>query len=270
LATGKECFRIPIGNRNSWYLTNEIVMSPDGRTIVATREDKGRVLDALSGQELRDIKDTDSRLCRLAFAPDGKRLATGHVDGTILVWDLSAQLAKRPALPIADAKSVEQWWTALDGDDAKAAYAAVFALAAAPGHTLPLLRDKLKPVAVPSDDRVKRLIADLDDEDFDRRTAAAKELASLDELAEPALRKALAEANSPEQRRQLKSLLESLPNTLLASRSALRPLRALHVLELIGTPEARELVETMVNGAPGARLTREAQATLERLDRRAK
>ena len=44
----------------------------------------------------------------------------------------------------------------------------------------------------------------------------------------------------------------------------LQPLRALEVLERIGTPEARTLVVVVAAGAPGALLTREAQLVLER------
>jgi hypothetical protein len=36
-------------------------------------------------------------------------------------------------------------------------------------------------------------------------------------------------------------------------------------LELAGTPEARQVLESLARGVPGARRTREAQAALERL-----
>jgi hypothetical protein len=40
------------------------------------------------------------------------------------------------------------------------------------------------------------------------------------------------------------------------------------VQEFIGTPAARKLLQTLASGAPAARLTREAQASLDRLARR--
>jgi hypothetical protein len=43
--------------------------------------------------------------------------------------------------------------------------------------------------------------------------------------------------------------------------------RALAVVEYAGTPEARRLLEELASGAPGARLTTWASATLERLRR---
>ena len=47
----------------------------------------------------------------------------------------------------------------------------------------------------------------------------------------------------------------------------LRELRALEALERIGTPEARGHLRVLSRGAPAARLTEEAKASLERLSR---
>jgi hypothetical protein len=48
----------------------------------------------------------------------------------------------------------------------------------------------------------------------------------------------------------------------------LRMLRAVEVLELAGTQEARAVLEALSKGAPEARLTRQAGAALKRLERR--
>jgi len=46
---------------------------------------------------------------------------------------------------------------------------------------------------------------------------------------------------------------------------AVRPTRALELLERVGTPEAKQVLEELAKGDPDAPLTREARATLQRL-----
>jgi len=45
-------------------------------------------------------------------------------------------------------------------------------------------------------------------------------------------------------------------------------MRGVEVLERIGTPEAKKLLETLSSGETAARLTREAKAALRRLNAR--
>jgi hypothetical protein len=241
-------------------------VSDDGRTLAATRTDGILQLwDMASGKELARRKAYGwSRA--LAFSPDGKRLASGHQDGTILIWDLSPEIERRPTPPRADAKQVEQWWTALAGDDAKQAHAAIWGLIGAPEQTLPLIRDRLRPAEAPPAEKVKQLIGDLDSEEFAKRNAANKELGEFEELAEPAMREALKEDISAEKRKRLEKLVDI--TLIVRTPEKLRQLRALEVLEQIGTPEARKLLQTLTKGAPESRLTREAKAALQRLKRR--
>jgi hypothetical protein len=62
----------------------------------------------------------------------------------------------------------------------------------------------------------------------------------------------------------------SIPESPGTTSEPLRQLLAVEVLEHIGTAEACELLTKLAGGAPGARLTREAKAALERLKRRPK
>jgi hypothetical protein len=135
-----------------------------------------------------------------------------------------------------------------------------------PDQALPLLRDHLRAATCPPAEKLKQLLADLDSDEFAKRTAAYKELAELEELAEPAVHEALKQATSSEQRRRLDKLLDI--SLIARSPEKLRHLRALEVLEHIGTPEARQVLETMAKGEPEARMTREAKAALDRMRRR--
>jgi hypothetical protein len=91
-------------------------------------------------------------------------------------------------------------------------------------------------------------------------------LDKLGEMAEPMLRRKLENQPTLEQRRRIKLILARLEETIPAG-EALRSLRAVHVLEHAGTPQARRLLEELAGGAVEARLTREAQAALAQLAR---
>jgi hypothetical protein len=92
-------------------------------------------------------------------------------------------------------------------------------------------------------------------------------LERLGELAEAPLRKALQGRPSPEVRRRVETLLAKLEGPVTAP-ERLREARAVAVLEHIATPEAVHALERLSRGAPEARLTREAEAALQRLARR--
>ena len=83
------------------------------------------------------------------------------------------------------------------------------------------------------------------------------------DLAEPAMREALKEDISAEKRKRLEKLLDI--TLIVRTPEKLQQLRALEVLEHIGTPEARRVLQTLAAGVADTRLTREAKASLQRL-----
>ena len=110
-----------------------------------------------------------------------------------------------------------------------------------------------------------RLIKDLDGATFDAREKAMKDLERLERAAENALRKALAEPQtSLELRRRMERLIERL-DAPVTEPERLRELHGVEVLEMVGTPEAKEVLERLAKGTPGLALTREAKAALARL-----
>ena len=129
------------------------------------------------------------------------------------------------------------------------------------------LKEHLRPVTEAEPRRVERLLADLDSNKFAVREAAGKELAALGERVEPALRRALAGAASLEFRRRVEQLLAKLDGPVQLPEDR-RALRAVEALEHMGGHEARALLEALAAGVPQARLTREARASLERLQKR--
>jgi WD40 repeat protein len=243
-----------------------IAFSPDGRVLATAGRYDGFIAlwEVLTGQELCRLDGHREGIDALAFSPDGRQLASGSRDFTVLVWDIPAALGK-DVVPPAD---LEPCWKALASDDARAANRAVWQLAKLPARSVPMLSERMRRVPRVDVGRINRLIADLDDDDFGVRTRATAALQSLGDVAEASLRKAYRAPPSEEVRRRVEELLTKLAAPVPPA-GQLRLLRALAVLEEVGTPEARRLLESLADGEPDARLTQEARTVLERLARQA-
>jgi hypothetical protein len=188
------------------------------------------------------------------------------LDHTILVWDLTrlstAVLPKPPLTPAQLASA----WADLTGSNAATGRRAVETLFADPAQAVALLRERLLPVKSPDSKQVARWIDDLSSDSFKQRHLAADNLERLGELAGPALRAALAAKPPLETHRRISAMLAKLRPAVLPP-EALRGVRGVQVLEMIANPEARKVLAVLAGGAAGARLTQEAQASLERLAR---
>jgi RNA polymerase sigma factor (sigma-70 family) len=266
MATGMAVRRIEVPAMR--YDNRTLAISPDSRTLAVGDEDGTiHLLELASGKfRRRLVGGHQGSISALLFSMDGKRLVSGSADTTALVWDLTGRLsAPRTALSAAD---LDACWTDLAGEDAERAYQSIRRLAASPTETLPYLGKKLQPAASADARRVARLITDLDSDQFIVREQASKELEKLGEAATAACRQALASKPSPELRRRLEMLLAKQEQERWSpSPERLRLLRTLEALEVAGTPKARRLLQKLASGAPGAYLTREAQAALARLTR---
>ena len=241
---------------------SSLAFAQDGRTL-AWAEQSGVIhwLELASGSERRTMPGHAGGVTQMIFTADGKRLISGSHDCTALVWDLLGS-DKSPDVPLAGC-----WDTLADKDAAKAHWA-MRRLIAAPAEALAQLSPRLKPAVGVDQRRTERCIADLDADEFAVREKAARELQQLDELAEPAIRKALESRPTLETRRRLRALLDDIvQHQWRPSAEGLRLVRAIEVLERIATSEARALLQSLARGAAGARMTREAQAALRRLNR---
>jgi|GEM_PF-2486469 len=262
VATVQERSRFRVHDRR----TRCIAFAADGQTLASDDPDGDvDVWDIPSGTHLRHFHGHDALIKSLAFSPDGMTLASGSADTTILLWKVPSRSVVGEKQHAADLaiKDCEHLWSQLASNRAATAYEAMNMLAAAPKQAVPFLRERLCPVAAVRPERLADLIKQLDHPQFAEREQATRELEKWGDQIEPALRDLLSRGPSSEVRRRAEALLDKLGGPF--SPSDLRALRCIELLELIVSPAAKQVLVRLAQGAPEARLTREAKASLKRL-----
>src|SRR5262249_6583546 len=130
-ATGKQVARFGVKGTFT-----SLAFSPSGRTLAAVqlaqegfdaRRDRPvpdekvtgtlHLLEVFSGQEIRRLDMPQGSVWALAFAPDGRTLATGGGDSTILLWDMTARARGGKLKPVPlTAADLDRLWSDLAGD----------------------------------------------------------------------------------------------------------------------------------------------------------
>ncbi len=267
---GKVCHRIANLTGGSLF-GHDLAFSPDGGFLALGDGQLVRVREVATGEEWVVFDGHHGiyhRVESLAFSPDGRTLASGGADASILIWDLfGSEMPGKPA-QLSDAE-LSRYWDALAEEKAVAARSALGPMLRSPQHTVAFLKSRLRSLKQPDSRTIRAWVLDLSAKSFAVRRAATRNLEDVGDLAEKELRRALALKPELETARRLENLLERL-HPLRASEETLRLLRSIQLLERIATPDARSLLKTLADGAAGTRLARNAGDALARLERAAR
>jgi WD40 repeat protein len=249
--------------RRNW--TNDIAdFSPDSRMVVSGSPDGTvRVRDIGSGREVVTFSCPSSMAHSFAWTQDGKFLLTGMFDNTVLVWELPAPKAARPA---GEGDLVHQWKD-LAGHDAPRAFRAMKTMAAEGDRAVAFLAGELASRTPVDVEVLGRLISELASDDVTAREAATAELERRGDAAEPRLRAELGWTRSPEAKARLLEVLRLLdrPKLPLSEGPELQRWRGLWVLEDIGSPEALKALETLAREASSTRERKWAEGSASRI-----
>jgi hypothetical protein len=253
VATGKRVANLPDGLPTGAVTA---AFSPDGRTLAtATPEGLVQVWEVATWTVRAEFRGHRGAVKALTFGPDG-RLFSGGLDTTVLAWDV------RPPQAAGD---LDAAWRALAEAHGRAAFQAQGHLLAVPAEAVKLIADRVKPAMAPDPKRLAGLVADLDSPDFATRERASKGLAEVGRPALAAVREVARSTGSAEVRKRATDLVELIdrPTYLPAD---LRAVRAVEVLEWLGTAAARDLLAGLAKGEPAAPVTAAAAAGLQRLN----
>jgi WD40 repeat protein len=248
------------------------------------------------------LRGHEAGLASLAFSPDDRYLASGDLEGTVILWEvisskevlrfqgdrgivnhLAFSVDGRRLASATQVNTALVWdlvpqgessrqadlralWDDLAEQDAVRAYRAAWAMVARPRQTVPWVESYLRP-SRPVACRLEELIAELNHPSFAVRRKAAEELDRLGEPAVPALRHALRSSPPLEVRRRVEGLLEkwSDPGRVVWRRQVVR---GVAVLEGISNQDAQRVLQELSRGKADSLLTQEARAALLRLAHR--
>jgi hypothetical protein len=157
-------------------------------------------------------------------------------------WGLDnvvVELLGRPG-PLG-AERLQDHWRALGSDDPVKAWASLWEMVPGGDETVTFLAERLR-TAEPNTHEVRRLAALLDAEDWKTRERATQELLQMGPAILPILQEIRTAKPSPEALSRIEWILDEARKKDPSRMSLARHLRAVHLLDVIGTPKARRLL----------------------------
>ncbi len=249
LRTGTDISRCAVGDLGK--TSDDTVLSPDGRLLAKLRPASICIWETATGDELVRFEHRSGQWQIGVFSKDGRTLITTH-GSVVYGWDLTGEVwATRPK------PTLEEIATAKSDFGGKPAVArrAIHVLAAEPVAGFAYAKSVTTPATDGDIQRYEKWIANLDAAAFADRDTGSRELATAGWRAESLMQRTLKETDSPEVRQRLETLL---------AKPDVRAIRAIELLERIGTPEAIARIRELAK-LPTGLIAREANRTSARL-----
>jgi WD40 repeat protein len=185
-----------------------VQFSPDGKLLLVAGGDDGvRLWDAATGKEIRTWSPPGSYVRCARFTPDGRWVLAGSWDGMLRVWSVETGKLRVRFGSIGGVDGI-----------AFSPQARTMAVIGVTSKEVELFDLSLAEPAAKDLERIRSLLARLEDDSYEVREATSKELAQLGFLAEQELAKAMGESSPAEVRiraRRLRQELLTRPRALL-------------------------------------------------------
>lgn len=215
---------------------------------------------------------SSARASAVAVSPDGSLLACGATDtNVVLLLSLAPRNTDPAKRGAAEDEDMERWWHALAQADAGEAYRAAWLLAEQKNRAVAFLDGRIAPTPRSEIDGklVSRLIHELDDDSFDVRDRATHELQRIGPAVLAQLKQRLEGDLDTELKFRLTRIVSAIESpTRRFAGEPLRRLRAIGVLERVGTTPAGDVLKRLAQGEPTARESIDARQALWRLEAR--
>jgi hypothetical protein len=263
--TGEVVVRLsfPEGQMRDLSWSGEAVLSVDRRTLAVCESSAGEImLFEMRTGKLRGKVATEGRYLRgLLFLPEGRLVSAGD---TALIWSIGLPRTAAPGGKPLGERELSELWTNLADEYADRAWPAMMKLASVPAGVVEFAAQRIRPEPRAAGADLDRIFRGLDSSKFREREEASRELDSLGAAAVARVQARLKKGVSEEVRRRAEQFLaKHAPGG--PDREELRALRAVEVLEAIGSQEAKKLLGELAKGNETARLTQDAVEALQRL-----